>query len=114
MRKILLFSLLAALSTSAFADVVYYVDLTNATSRITSFEVAARGSDRFHPMLIDSRTLEGSGGAVTVVFRRGSGDCLRDLRIGFADGRRIVRRDFDVCRLPSYRIGQDLLLATQP
>ena len=114
MRKILLFAFLAAASGAAIADPVYYVELSYPVGRITSFEAAARGSERFRSVPMDSRPGEGSGGAVTVALRKGDGDCLRDLRIGFADGRRIVRRDFDVCKLAKVQIGENLLLAAQP
>ena len=114
MHKICLAALLTGLSNVALADVAYYVDLTDTAHRITSFEIAKRGSDRFRPVLTSSRPLGDSGSAVTVVVRVGEGECQRDLRIGFADGRRIVYHDFDVCKLPRYRVGQDLLLAQQP
>lgn len=111
MHKTVLAVLLAALSNLAAADVVYQVDLAYAANRIVSFEVAARGSDRFHPMPIEAQDARGS---VTVAIRRGPGDCVRDLRIGFADGRRVVRRDFDVCKLATVHAGENLLLAAQP
>ncbi|HEX7915259.1 hypothetical protein [Rudaea sp.] len=114
MHKIFLAALLAGLSNVALADVAYYVDLAATPSRITSFEIAKRGNDRFHPAPIRSWPFGESGNTVTVVMRVGDGDCRRDLRIGFADGRRVVYRDFDVCKLPAYRVGQDLLLAAQP
>ena len=114
MHKILLGALLVGLSNVALADVAYYVDLAATPSRITSFEMAKRGSDRFHPMSIRGRPLGDSDKAVTVVVRTGEGDCRRDLRIGFADGHRVVYRDFNVCKLPSFRAGQDFLLAAQP
>jgi len=114
MHKIFLAALLARLSNTALANVIYYVDLAAAASPITSFEMTRHGSDRFRPVPTISRPLGQSGNAVTVVVRVGEGDCRRDLRIGFADGRRVVYRDFDVCRLPGYREGQDLLLAAQP
>jgi len=115
MQKFFLAALLAGLSNVALADVAYYVDLAAMPSRITSFEIAKRGgNDRFHPAPIRSWPLGDSGNTVTVVMRVGDGDCRRDLRIGFADGRRVVYRDFDVCKLPAYRAGQDFLLAAQP
>jgi len=114
MHKFFLAALLAGLSNVALADVAYYVDLAATPSRITSFEIARPGSDRFHPTPIRSWPLGDSGNTVTVVVRVGDVGCRRDLRIGFADGRRVVYRDFNVCKLSAYRAGQDLLLAAQP
>ena len=111
MRKIVIATLLALLSNAATADMVYHIDLAYADAHITSFEVAARGSDRFHPVPIK---IEGIGDTVTVSIRRVEGDCIRDLRIGFADGHRLVRRDFDICKLTTLRPGENLLLAAQP
>ncbi|MBS0582803.1 MAG: hypothetical protein JSS42_06850 [Proteobacteria bacterium] len=113
MHKILLAALLAGLSNVASADVVYHLDLNHPAIRIVSFEVAPRGSDRFHPVPVRIHAQDPEG-TVTVALHRGSGGCMRDLRIGFADGRRAVRRDFDVCKLASVRAGENLLLAAQP
>ena len=114
MHKLCLAVLLAALSNTVSAGVVYYVDLAaEAGSRITSFEIALHGSERFHPVPIKVER-QGAAEAVTVAILRGEGDCLRDLRIGFADGRRIVRRDFDVCKLATVQVGENLMLAAQP
>ena len=114
MTKILLAAALAGLSNLASAGVAYYVDLTDNVRRITSFEIAAAGSNRFRPVLISSHPFADSGGAITIVIRESDRNCMRDLRIGFADGSRIIQRNFDLCALPGYRPGQELLLATQP
>jgi hypothetical protein len=114
MTKILLAAVLAGLSNLASADVAYYVDLTDNVRRITSFEIAKPGSSHFRPVLVNSHPFADSGNTVTIVVRESDGSCLRDLRIGFADGSRVVQHDFDLCALPGYRIGQELLLATQP
>lgn len=114
MHKFFLAALLAGLSNVALADVAYYVDLAATPSRITSFEIARRGSDRFRPAPIRSQPFGDAGNTTTVVVRMGDGGCRRDLRIGFADGRRVVYHDFNVCKLSAYRAGQDLLLAAQP
>lgn len=114
MHKLFLAVLLAALSNAASAGVVYYVDLAaEAGSHITSFEIATHGSERFHTVPIKVEP-QGAVDAVTIAIRRGEGDCLRDLRIGFADGRRIVRRDFDVCKLATVQAGESLMLVAQP
>ncbi|MBS0515206.1 MAG: hypothetical protein JSS16_07020 [Proteobacteria bacterium] len=113
MHKILFAAVLAGLSQAALAGVVYQVDLHHANRRIVSFEVAARGTDRFHPVpiQIDPRDPDGK---VTVTLRKGDGHCVRDLRVGFADGQRVVRRDFDLCKLSGVRAGDSLLLAALP
>ena len=87
MHKFVVAVLLAALSNIAAADVVYQIDLAYPANRIVSFEVAARGSDRFHAMPIRAQD---SNGSVTVAITKGQGNCVRDLRIGFADGRRVA------------------------
>jgi hypothetical protein len=112
--KILLAAALAGLSNLASADVAYYVDLTDNVRHITSFDVAMPGSDRFRHLLISSRPFAESGSAITIVIREGDSGCMRDLRIGFADGSRIVQRNFDLCALPGYNPGQELQLAALP
>ncbi len=111
MRKIVVALLLAVLSNAAMAEMVYEIDLSDGADRITSFEIAAHGSDRFRPVPI--KVLD-SGNGVTISVRQGDGGCIRDLRIVFADGHRLVRRDFDICKLTALRPGQNLYLAAQP
>lgn len=114
MQRICLAVLLTGLSNLASAEAVYYFDLrAEAGSRIVSFEIAARGSGRFHPVPIKFSPLNPDE-IVTVAIRNGDHDCLRDLRIGLADGRSVVRHDFDICRLATVQIGQSLLLAARP
>ncbi len=119
MRKVLVFSLLAVLSNAASADVVYYVDLINtAPNSITSFEVALPGTDRFHSVLPGNAPIHGGGESATVAIRRGDNGCLRDLRIGFADGRVLTHRGFNICRNVSYHsdryLRQGILAAAKP
>jgi hypothetical protein len=103
MRNTLVFGLLAGLSNAASADVVYYVDLFNTSPRsITSFEIALPGSDRFHSILPGDVPLRGGGESTTLAIRKGDEGCLRDLRIGFADGRVLTHRHFNICRNVSY------------
>ena len=53
MQRICFAVLLTVLSNPASAEAVYYFDLSaEAGSRIVSFEIAARGSERFHPVPI--------------------------------------------------------------
>jgi hypothetical protein len=103
MRLLVFAALLAAFANSASAGVVYYVDLINTSpSDIVSFKVAAAGTDRFHSILLGDRPLQGGGASATVGIREGDDGCKRDLRIGFADGRVLTHRGFNVCKYASY------------
>ena len=112
MRKVLFAAFLAGLSNLAAAGTVYYIDLVNtAASSITSFEVALPGSDRFHSILPGLMPLQGGGEPATIAIRKGDDGCLRDLRVGFADGRVLVHRDFNLCKYRSYHTDQYLRAA---
>lgn len=103
MRKILVAAILVTFSDLASAGTVYYLDIVNtAASSITSFEVARAGSSRFHSVLLGDTPLQGGGAAATVSIRKGDDGCLRDIRIGFADGRVLTHHDFNICRNVSY------------
>lgn len=114
MQRICFAVLLTGLSNLASAEAVYYLDLSaEAGGHIVSFEIAARGSGRFHPVPVKVSP-QSPGETVTVAIRNGDHDCLRDLRIGLADGRSVVRHDFDICRLANVQVGESLLLAARP
>ncbi|TLY51993.1 MAG: hypothetical protein E6K53_05705 [Gammaproteobacteria bacterium] len=103
MCKTLIFGLLAGLSNLAAADTVYYLDLINtAASNVVSFEVALPGSELFRSVLPGGAPLHGGGESATVTIHKGEDGCLRDLRIGFADGHVLMHRDFNICRGVSY------------
>lgn len=121
MRKFLIFGLLAGLSNLAVASTVYYLDLINtAASSVTSFDIALPGSDRFHSVLPGQVPLRGGGESATITIRKGQDGCLRDMRIGFADGHVLMHRNFNICRSTSYHtdryLRQGILAAkaTQP
>lgn len=117
MRKFLIFALLAGASNFASAGTVYYFDLVNtAASTVTAFDIALPRSERFNSILPGNAPLPGGGESVTVALRKGDDGCLRDLRIGFADGHVLMYRDFNICRGVRFYTGVNLrreILATK-
>lgn len=106
MRTAILSILLLAGGT-AVAEDLHYLDLVNtAPTSLSTFAVAAAGSDDWRAVELGDAPLQG-GGASTTVAIRGEG-CLRDLRSTFRDGRMLVQRNFDVCRYRSYHTGHYL------
>lgn len=98
MRAVLAASLILA-TNCVSAGTVYHVDLVNkATSSIVSIEVARGGSTRYHALHFAVVPLPGGGESATVAIRQGDDGCLRDLRVGLADGRVVTQRGLDVCR----------------
>ncbi len=97
--RIFAFAALCAVTSSpAFAGTVYELDLVNSSqSGIVSFEVARAGSDRFHAARFVTTPLQAGGESATVQIREADSGCRRDLRIGFADGRVLTERGFDLC-----------------
>jgi len=103
--RILFFALTAFGASSAGAQ-THYLDIYNtAPSSVTAFESAPAGSGEFRAAELGERPLHGGGDSTTVAFD-GSGGCLRDLRIMFADGRTLEHKAFDVCKLRSYHTGR--------
>lgn len=91
--------LLACASVSASAGTVYYVDLVNNdSSSIVALDVAPAGGARFQSVLPGNGPLR-AGAATTVALRSAGAGCVRDLRIGFADGRVATKRGVDLCAL---------------
>jgi len=101
--------LLAAPAARA-GDITHYVDLVNtAKDSITSLSVAPAGSNSFHAMPLAGNALRGGGESTTIaVVAQGSAGCLQDLRIGFANGRTLIQKNFDVCKYRSYHTGRYL------
>jgi|GEM_PF-3287450 len=98
-RTLFLAAACVVISSPALAGTVYEVDLVNtAQSRIVSLEVARTGSDHFRSVAFVKAPTQGSGEAVTARIREGDGSCLRDLRIGLADGSVVTHRRLDICR----------------
>ena len=91
-------ALCAVISSPALAGTVYELDLVSSSqSGIVSFEVARTGSDRFHAARFVTAPLQDGGESATVQIREDGSGCRRDLRIGFADGRVLIERGFDLC-----------------
>ena len=106
MRKAILAAFMAGLSNLASAGTVYYLDIVNtAPSSMRSFEVARAGSDRFHPVEMGDVPLQGGGASTTIAIRKGDDGCLRDVRVNFVDGRSVIHRDFNICKIGSYHAG---------
>jgi hypothetical protein len=116
MRNILYAAALAAFSNVATAGTVYYLDIVNtASSSIVSLGVARPGSERFHAILVDSKPLQGGGASATVAIRKSEDEgCIRDLRIGFADGRVLTHHDFNICKGVTYHTGRYLVQRDPP
>lgn len=87
----------------------HYVDVYNsARSSIVAFEAAPAGTGAFRPIVLADRPVQGGGNSVTIAFRSQDGGCLRDFRTTFADGRILLVKDYDVCRMPVYWTGTAL------
>lgn len=77
-------------------------DLVNASfDSVTALAVAPAGSASFRDVDL-GRPLQGGLDALT--FRMPAGDCLRDLRITFRDGREETLQAIDVCRTHGLRL----------
>ena len=84
----------------------HYVNVYNsARSSIVAFEEAPAGTGAFHPIALADHPVQGGGDSATVAFRKQDGGCLRDFRTTFADGRVLLVKDYDVCRMSVYRTG---------
>ena len=106
MRMLWIAGIVAA-SQAVAADSVHYIELVNtARTSLSSFAVAAAGSGDFHEIPLGSTRLQGGGDSTTIGV---SGDgCLRDFRLEFADGRVLMQKNFNVCKVRSYHTGQYL------
>ncbi|KRF02083.1 hypothetical protein ASG87_11405 [Frateuria sp. Soil773] len=108
MPKRSLAALLAGLACAACTGNVHYVELVNtAPSSVVAFAVAPAGSGDFRDVPLGKAPLQG-GGVSTTIAVRDDGDCLRDFRSTFADGRTLLQRGFDVCRNRSDHLGRYL------
>jgi hypothetical protein len=115
MRSCLLAALLAAPGAGCAAT-VHYVDVVNtAKDSLVAFAQAPAGSGAFRDLPLGG-VLHGGGESATVAIEGDAGNCLRDLRAEFADGRVLIQRGFDVCRYGSYHVGAHLraALRSQP
>jgi len=79
-----------------------YFDLVNTSfDSLTSVAVAPAGGDAFRAIQLGA-PLQGGLTAVTVELP--DGDCLRDFRMVFADGRTLLYSGIDVCRYHQLRL----------
>lgn len=107
MRKLVVIMMILGTSGAYAAEATHYLDLVNtAQDSITALAVAPSSSDRF--VAVDVGVLHGGGDATTIAIATTAGreGCLQDLRIGFANGRVLLQRNFDVCRFRSYHSGR--------
>ncbi len=83
-------------------DRVHYLELINrAHDRVTAVSAAPAGSQAWQELL-QGEEVRGGGGAVTV--QVAAGQCLQDVRVVFANGRRALYPGVDVCRHRGLRI----------
>ena len=104
MRAAVLATLLAAAAAHAHAERAQtrYFDLVNAShDSVTSLAVAPAGSDAFREIELGAPL---RGGLTSATVDVAAGDCLRDFRLVFRDGRTLIYPDVDVCRYRSLRL----------
>ena len=105
MRRLPALVLLAA-STTAFTAIAgertRYLDLINrAHDRIVSVAATPAGGTAWNELLHEE-TIPGGGGAVTV--QLASDQCVHDLHVAFATGRRALYPALDLCRYRGLRV----------
>jgi hypothetical protein len=109
MRPCLTALCFACFPLAALADSVHTIEVVNDTrGSIDTFAMAPAGSGRWTEM--DFRdSMQDSWFdyelAVTLAFHDHDESCLRDLRTVLSDGRRILVRNFNMCRHHAYRPG---------
>lgn len=95
-------AMLAATAAHAGGTNTRYLELINrAHDSMTSFAIAAPGSDAFVDVPLGT-PLHGGGDSTTLEVADAS--CRYDLRFTFVDGRAMVYRGIDICRYPRVRI----------
>ncbi|HSX64525.1 MAG TPA: hypothetical protein VLF15_07340 [Pseudoxanthomonas sp.] len=79
-----------------------YLELINrAHDRVTKLSLAPAGS-RTYRELLQGEQVRGGGGATTVQIV--TGHCRHDVLVEFADGRRALYPDVDICRHRGLRV----------
>jgi hypothetical protein len=79
-----------------------YFDLVNAShDSVTSFAVAPAGGNAYREIDLGTPL---RGGVTSTTVEMPEGDCVRDLRLVFADGRILVYPGVDVCRYRELRL----------
>lgn len=116
MRTLLVTILLAGAASVHAGETRHYIDVVNtAPDDIVALAVAPAGTNRFHTMALAGNLVQGGGDSTTIaVVADGAGAaCLFDLRFGFANGRTLIQKNFDVCKYRSYHTGRYLRGRTQ-
>ena len=81
-----------------------YFDLVNAShDSVTSLAVARAGDAAFDDIDLGKPL---RGGVTSTTVEIPAGDCVRDFRLVFADGRVLVYPGIDVCRYRQLRLSQ--------
>jgi len=108
-----LFALALLVATPTIAEAqTYYVNIyNNAPSSIVAFAQAPAGTGAFRAIVLADHPVRGGGDSATVAFRKDDGGCLRDFKTTFADGRVLLLKAYNVCRMPVYRTGPVLARA---
>jgi hypothetical protein len=106
-------ALLALLPNIGNAQTHYVNVYNSARSSIVAFEEAPAGTGAFRAIVLADRPLQGGGDSATIAFRKQDGGCLRDFRTTFADGRVLLVKEYNVCRMPVYRTGAALSRASR-
>ncbi len=79
-----------------------YFDLVNASfDSVVSLAVAPAGGDGFRELAFDAPL---RGGVTATTVQLPDGDCLRDFRVAFSDGRTLLYPGIDVCRRSGLRL----------
>jgi hypothetical protein len=96
---------LACLSFAVAAESVHSVKLINDThTRIVSFAIAPAGDGHWTEVEFHDPLLENQN-TMLVEIHDGK-TCLYDFRTTFSDGRYVLARNVDLCRLRTYRPGR--------
>lgn len=107
MRSLIVSLLFAGLPNLGNAVPTFYVNVINdALTSVGQIASAESGSGHWIPHSLEGRPFL-SGTATTLGLAK-SGNCRRDLRFDFVDGRTMTVRDFDICRTRSLHLGAAL------
>jgi len=104
MHAAVLAALLASTATHANAErkPTRYFDLVNAArDSVTSLAVAPAGSDAFRDIDLGAPL---RGGLTSTTVELADGDCLRDFRLTFRNGRTLVYPGIDICNHRGLRL----------
>lgn len=109
MHSIRAVALAALLAAAAHANAeraqTRYFDLVNAAhDSVTSLAAALPGSGEFRDIELDGPL---RGGHTSTTVEIPEGDCLRNLRVVFSDGRTLIYPGIDVCRYRLHLTAKD-------